>query len=42
LRVNPGKNVWYCDPCGVGGDSIAFLMRVQGLGFAEAVRELAL
>jgi DNA primase len=40
LRVSPGKNLWYCFPCGFGGDAIAFVMRLDGLGFAEAVREV--
>ena len=22
LRVNPEKGLWYCDPCGVGGDVV--------------------
>ena len=41
LRVHPERNVWYCDPCGAGGDALAFVMRHEELGFAEAVREVA-
>jgi CHC2 zinc finger len=41
LLVSPKKNLWRCWPCNVGGDTIAFLMRYRGLGFAAAVRELA-
>jgi alkylated DNA nucleotide flippase Atl1 len=41
LRVDDRKGVWYCFPCGIGGDAIAFVMRVRGLSFPEAVREVA-
>jgi len=41
LRLNPEKQLWYCHPCGVGGDALQLLMRVRRIEFAEAVRELA-
>jgi hypothetical protein len=41
LRVNPEKCLWHCFPCGAGGDGIAFVMRLRGVDFAAAVRELA-
>jgi hypothetical protein len=41
LRLSPAKSVWYCDPCGTGGDAIALVMRTRGCGFAEAVRTIA-
>jgi hypothetical protein len=41
LRLNPDLGVWYCDPCGIGGDAIAFLQRYRRLDFAAAVREVA-
>ncbi len=41
FRVNPKKGTWYCDPCGTGGDAIAFVMRQRGLSFADAVRAVA-
>ena len=41
LRLNPTKQVWYCDPCGIGGDAIELFMRARRIEFAEAVRELA-
>jgi hypothetical protein len=41
LRLNVEKGTWYCDVCGVGGDSIEFMMRWQGLAFTEAVRQVA-
>ena len=41
LRLNPAKQLWFCHPCGVGGDGIDLYMRARGLSFGEAVRELA-
>jgi len=41
LRVNTARGLWYCDPCGIGGDGIAFVQRLRGASFAEAVREVA-
>ena len=41
LQLNAGKQLWYCHPCGTGGDALQLLMRVRRIEFAEAVRELA-
>ena len=41
LRIDPDRGLWFCDPCGEGGDGIRLWMRARRLGFAEAVRELA-
>ena len=41
LQLNTVKQLWYCHPCGVGGDALQLLMRVRRIEFAEAVRELA-
>ena len=41
LQLNPAKRVWYCNPCGIGGDAIQLYMRARRIEFAEAVRELA-
>ena len=41
LRLNPEEQLWYCHPCGTGGDALRLLMRVRHIEFAEAVRELA-
>jgi hypothetical protein len=41
LYVNPQKGLWKCWPCDLGGDGIAFVMRLKGLSFADVVRELA-
>ena len=39
--ISPEKQIWHCFGCGKGGDVFSFLMEMEGLGFAEAVRELA-
>jgi DNA primase len=41
FMVNPGKGIFHCFGCGVGGDAFGFLMRQDKLTFPEAVRELA-
>lgn len=37
LRLNPEKRAWYCFVCSEGGDAIELVMKVRGVGFAEAV-----
>lgn len=41
FSVNPGKEIFHCFGCGVGGDVFAFIMKVEGLQFPEAVKFLA-
>ena len=41
LRLNAERGLWHCFPCGEGGDGIELWMRVRGVTFADAVRELA-
>ena len=41
LTINTDRNVWYCFPCGIGGDGLALYQRARGITFAEAVRKLA-
>jgi len=41
FNVNPAKGIYHCFGCGVGGDSVSFVMRMEGLSFPEAVRFLA-
>ena len=41
FNVNPSRGFFHCFGCGEGGDVIAFLMKIDGLGFAEAVERLA-
>ena len=38
----PEKGVWHClGACQEGGDILAFVMKLEGLSFPEALRELA-
>ncbi len=41
FNVNPSKNFFHCFGCGEGGDVISFLMKIDGIGFSEAVERLA-
>jgi hypothetical protein len=36
LRVDPAKNVWYCDPCLVGGNVVKLYRLAEGYGEHEA------
>lgn len=40
LYVYPSNASWYCYRCGVGGDVISFVERIEGIGFLDAVRHL--
>ena len=42
LRINLEKQVWYCDPCGSGGDVIRFIELVENISFREAVSILGI
>ncbi|MBK8261567.1 MAG: DNA primase [Nannocystis sp.] len=39
--VNPDRRSYKCFGCGVGGDGIDFVMRIEGKSFLEATRRLA-
>lgn len=39
--VSPGKQIYHCFGCGVGGDSIKFVQEYQKLNFQEAVEKIA-
>lgn len=41
FNVNPPRGIYHCFGCGVGGDAISFVQRIEGLSFPEAVRSLA-
>ena len=41
FNVRPSAGRWHCFGCGEGGDVIEFVMRMDGLPFAEAVEYLA-
>lgn len=41
FNVNPGRGIFHCFGCGVGGNAITFVMKMEGLTFPEAVKLLA-
>jgi len=41
LSVSPERQMFYCFACGAGGDVFTFVMKREGVSFAEAVRFLA-
>ncbi len=41
FSVSPTKQFYHCFGCGAHGTAISFVMEYQGLGFVEAVEELA-
>ena len=41
FTVSPAKQFYHCFGCGVHGNAISFLMEYQGLGYVEAVKDLA-
>ncbi|GAB2882704.1 DNA primase [Myroides odoratimimus subsp. xuanwuensis] len=41
FHVTPARQFWHCFGCNEGGDVIAFLMKIDGLGFVEAIEKLA-
>lgn len=41
FNVNPGRGIFHCFGCGVGGNVISFIMKVEGLAFPDAVKFLA-
>lgn len=41
FSVRPDKGFFKCFGCGQGGDAFGFLMKIRGMGFNEAVEELA-
>ncbi len=41
FTVSPTKQFYHCFGCGAHGTAISFVMEYQGLGFVDAVKELA-
>ncbi len=39
--VSPSKQIYHCFGCGVGGDSIKFMMEIEKLTYPEAIEKLA-
>ncbi len=42
FMVHRGKGIYHCFGCGVGGDAISFLRRIENLTYPEALLRLAL
>ena len=41
FSVSPDKQIFHCFGCGVGGNAITFIMKIEGCGFVEALQILA-
>ena len=41
FNVVPSKQIFHCFGCGAGGDVFKFLQKTRGIGFIDAVKELA-
>ncbi|HKZ57556.1 MAG TPA: DNA primase [Thermodesulfovibrionales bacterium] len=41
FMVNPSKQIFHCFGCGVGGDVVSFLMKLENIPFNEALHNIA-
>ena len=41
FSVSPDKQIFHCFGCGVGGNAITFISKIEGIGFKEAIENLA-
>jgi len=41
FSVNTDKQIFHCFGCGVGGNSISFVMKYENLTFTEAIKQMA-
>ena len=41
FSVSPDKQIFHCFGCGVGGNAITFVMKIEGCSFIEAIQMLA-
>lgn len=39
--VSPAKGIYKCFGCGKGGDSVSFIMEIEGVSYGEALKQLA-
>ena len=42
MRVNPDKQLWYCDPCAAGGDVVRYIQIAERVSFKEAIKILGM
>lgn len=40
MSINPDKNTWRCWACGISGDQISFIRRLNNCSFLEAAKYL--
>lgn len=41
FSVSPDKQIFHCFGCGVGGNVITFVSKIEGIGYREAIENLA-
>ena len=41
FKIDPDTQLWHCFGCGEGGDVFSFIMKMDDIGFVDAVRFLA-
>ena len=41
FSVSPDKKIFHCFGCGVGGNVFTFISKIEGIGFKEAIENLA-
>ena len=41
FNVSPAREIFHCFGCGTGGNAFSFVMKIEGLGFPDAVKLLA-
>ncbi|MFC1530670.1 CHC2 zinc finger domain-containing protein [Gemmatimonadota bacterium] len=41
LRIDAERGLWYCDPCGTGGDGIDLWQRIRRIPFRRVIEELS-